>query len=34
LEEVEKKVTLLVEESGGKVSQIPFDPEQGEAKGS
>jgi exodeoxyribonuclease VII small subunit len=28
LEEAEKKVTLLVEESGGKHTRIPFDPEE------
>jgi exodeoxyribonuclease VII small subunit len=28
LEEAEKKVTLLVEEGGGKYSQVPFDIEE------
>jgi exodeoxyribonuclease VII small subunit len=27
LEEAEKKVTLLVQESGGKYTQVPFEPE-------
>jgi exodeoxyribonuclease VII small subunit len=27
LEEAEKKVTLLVRESGGKYTQVPFEPE-------
>ena len=28
LEEAEKKVTLLVQESGGKTTQVPFEPEK------
>ncbi len=28
LEETEKKVTLLIEESGGKHTQVPFEPEE------
>jgi exodeoxyribonuclease VII small subunit len=31
LEEAEKKVTLLVHESGGKQTQIPFDTEEEDA---
>ena len=30
LEEAEKKVTLLIEESGGSHTQVPFEPEEEE----